>query len=96
MRLIALLTLLASGAHAGCGPTVAVEAKLQAMYGETILGYGLRYDRMQRMTVVKVWKSPNGTMTVTEGSAEGVTCILMSSVQFQLVPEALPPKGDPL
>ena len=87
----AMLLAQPAAAQSNCGPRDAVVERLSQAYDETRQSIGLAANNM----VVETWASlDSGTWTVTVTRPDGVTCLVASGDNFQLV-EDLPPEGDP-
>lgn len=74
-----------------CAPRDAVVEKLAENYGETRQSIGLGANN----SVIEVFASiETGTWTITVTTPNGLTCLVTSGQSFELLSEALPPKGD--
>ncbi len=75
-----------------CAPRDTVMAALAGQYGETRRGMGLTADQ----AVIEVFANDtSGTWTITATLPDGQTCLVASGQGYEVMTDALPPKGDP-
>ena len=82
----------AQGAQgAQCGERTAVAERLASGYGETRQSVGLAANN----SMIEVYASDaTGTWTIVVTTAAGMTCLVASGTNYQLVAERLPKPGD--
>lgn len=75
---------------AACMPREALIETLQARYGESLTGGGLQNPRQ----VIEVWSSvDSGSFTVFVTTAEGLSCVIASGMNWHSVAALAPPDG---
>ena len=89
----ALLAIPAGAQGNNCGPRDIVVERLAAKYSETRQSMGLGSNN----ALIEVFASQDtGSWTITVTHPNGVMCFVASGQQFEVLSEALPPKGDDL
>lgn len=88
------LSVAASPVSANCGPSEQVDMRLASRHSEVPVGSGMKKDHLGRLTVIRLWVSPEGSFTLTESSPQGITCLLLSGQEFYLGPPNFPKPGE--
>lgn len=93
---MALLALAAQQTQAqtaprNCGPRDAIVARLAEKFSETRRSIGIAANN----AVMEVFASEeSGSWTITVTLPNGMTCLVASGQAFEVLAEALPPKGN--
>ena len=87
----ALIATVARAQGAQCGERTAVVERLASGYGEARQSVGLAANN----SMIEVYASDaTGTWTIVVTTAAGMTCLVASGTNYQLVAETLPKPGD--